>query len=119
MRKLTCNIIFLIEWSPAPRNYLGTMSGNHNLDNTTFLPLVAAAAGTVLIAGVFSAAAVALDEEDGERATCQNIGIAAEVISSNLLDGRSKRHASNGSGGHGKKNHEDMFVGIAREPSCA
>jgi hypothetical protein len=71
------------------------MSGNHNQDNTTFLPLVAAAAGgTVLIAGVFSAAAVALDEEDGERATCRNIGIAAEDISSNLLDGRSKRYAN-------------------------
>jgi hypothetical protein len=74
------------------------MSANNNQDKTTFLPLVAAAAGTVLIAGVFSAAAVALDEEDRERTTSQNIGIATDVISSNLMDGHSKRHGSNCSG---------------------
>jgi len=54
------------------------------------LPFIAVA-GIALVAGVFSAAAAALDEDEAVTNADECISLAAEVIAANLLEGRKKR----------------------------
>jgi hypothetical protein len=70
------------------------MSNNGSTSNSGVFPVIAAA-GTALIASIFSAVAVALDEEDAEEASNGILGIAADVISSSIMDGRGKRSGTN------------------------
>jgi hypothetical protein len=74
------------------------MSNNGSPSDSGIFPVIAAAAaaGTVLIAGVLSVVAAVLDEEEAEKSLTEVIAMAANVISATLMDGHSKRCGSNG-----------------------
>ena len=72
------------------------MFNNGSPSDSGVFPVIAAAAGTALIAGVLSVIAAMLDEEEAEKSSMEVIAMAANVISATLMDGRSKRCGSNG-----------------------
>jgi hypothetical protein len=51
--------------------------------------LLIAAAGAAVIAGLFSAAALALDEDEANSRSDQIVSVATQIVTSALIDGRS------------------------------